>query len=145
MVRSFLAALCLAGLLASPAARAACTWSTLTSTTYKVVCTTGNESAPTLESEGAPLGYFRGFNVTAEADSGQTFTAAPGGTLQAYLWVDAAQAWVRVPDLDLSIGAASVRRQAFMGFQVVSPRGRIAYVPVSVTLSAGGITLYVAG
>jgi hypothetical protein len=136
-------------LLSAPAALATCTWSSTGNSSAKIVCTSGNESAPTLATEGLSLTAggiaLKGLGLTAEADTGQTFTATPSGTLQAYLYDDVAAAWVRVPDLDVSVTATSLRRQGWQGFTVLAARGRIAFVPVSVTLSSGGITLYLNG
>ena len=121
-------------------------WSSPAANVFKLACTTANESAPTLVTEGAPLGLFKsGFSVFAAADSGQTWTASPGGVLQAYIWNDTAQAWGRAPDLDVSISVASARYQAWAGFGPAALRGRVAYVPVSVTVSSGGITVYITG
>jgi hypothetical protein len=122
------------------------TWSQSNASAWKAVNTTGTEAAPSAATDGADLAFLSGgFTVFAEADNAQTFTASPGGTLQAYLYDDVVGAWARCPDLDLAISVASQRRQAFSGFNVYSPRGRVAYAPASVTLSGGGVTVYVQG
>lgn len=140
-------------LLVALPAYASCTWTQSTNAiAAKVVCTTANESAPSAATDGLPLSAvvagnkkLSGFSVTAEADSGQTLSGS--GTLQAYLYDDQAAAWVRVPDLDLAVTASGIRRQGFPGFEVLAGRvgSRVAFVAVSVGVSAGGITLYLNG
>ncbi len=126
------------------------TWTT-TGQTAKAVCTTGNESAPSAATEGLALystqtfSRLKGFSVSAAADSGQTLSGS--GSLQAYIYDDQAAAWVRVPDLDLSVTVSGGRYQGWMGYEVMAGRvnARIAFVPVSVGLSAGGITIFLNG
>lgn len=129
-------------------ASASCTWSRPAGTqaTWKVVCTTANEAAPTLATEGADLSALsNGFEVVAEADSGQTFTATPGGSVAAYRYVAIIGAWYRVPDLDLPITLASQRRQSWAPFITLVDRDRIAFIPTSATVSAGGFTVWIIG
>lgn len=143
MIRVLISVFCLA--VSLPAA-AACTWSSTGSYRSKVVCTTANEAAPTLVTEGMSLSNLKALSVTAEADAAQTFTAAPAGTLAVYLWDPTVAAWARCRDCgEPTITEASVRRQSFAAFQVLGPTGRIAFVPVGVTVSAGGVTLYLTG
>lgn len=118
---------------------ASCTWTSIDQYSAKVVCTTGTEAAPTLVSEGVALNMVS-YSLAAEADSGQTLTS---GSWAAYLWIESAGGWARAPDLDVTVGAAGQRRLAWPGFTVAGRRGRIAYVPASVVVSAGGNTLYV--
>jgi len=124
-----------------------CVWSSTGLYSVKVVCGDGDEVAPTLVTEGlsldVPSGFFadpaQGFSVTAAADSTRTITS---GTLKAYTWDTNAAAWARCPDLDLTVTEAGGRYLSWSGFTVTSPKGRIAYIPSVVVLSAGGITLY---
>jgi hypothetical protein len=112
----------------------------------KAVCASGTEAAPTLVTEGLSLANLRAISVVAEADAGQTFTAAPTGTLAIYLWDPSVGAWARCRDCgEPVISEASARHQAFAAFDVLGPDGRIAFIPVGVTLSAGGVTLYLHG
>ena len=119
---------------------AAATWTLTGSTSVKAVAGSGTADAPTLATQGMNLANVGGFSVVASADSGQTLSGA--GSLQAYLYDDNVARWARCPDLDLTCGTASVRDLAFPGFSVLSPRGRIAYVPSGVTVSSGGVTIY---
>lgn len=121
-------------------ASASCTWTSIDQYSAKVVCTTGTEAAPTLVTAGVALNMVA-FTLTAEADSGQTLSGA--GTWQAYLWIESAGGWARAPDLDVTVGVTTLRRQAWAGFTVAGRRGRIAYAPSGVTVSSGGNTLYV--
>lgn len=108
----------------------ATTWTTPDALVSKCVDTTGTGSAPTAATDGISLtnlGSKNGFTVIYESTA-STFAAC---TLLAYLYASelssGAGAWVRAPDLDLSVQALTA--QGFTGFRVVSPRGRIAYVP----------------
>lgn len=123
---------------------ASTTWST-TPTGAKAVCTTGSESAPTLVTEGLRLdasnsGVRAVKSFTVHAETAGTMTA--GGVLQAYLWNPTGNSgngqWNRAPDLDLTVSALA--SQAFPGFTVTSPVGRIAYVPSGVGLA---VTIYI--
>jgi hypothetical protein len=134
----------LAALAAFPA-YASCTWTSPGPHTAKVVCTTGNESAPTLATEGMPLINVSAVAVIAAADSGQTLSGA--GTLRVYLYDPGVGAWVRCLDCgEPAVSLSSVRYQAFAPFQALVKRGgRIALVPVGVTVSSGGVTIYLTG
>ena len=137
--------LALAALLFALPASAACTWSEV-STPYavKAVCADGDEVAPSAATDGLSLNasFFsgaKGLVVTAAADAAQTITS---GTLKAYTYDAGAAAWARVPELDLTVSEAGNRYVSWSGMTVTVPKGRIAYVPSIVTLSAGGITVY---
>jgi hypothetical protein len=120
-------------------------------TVFKSVFSTGSEAAaaPTLATQGQPLLEMAGLYVAIEADSTRTLSGA--GSLTAYIYDSAPgafAAWVRCPDLDLPVpaSASGLRRVAFSGLQLVAPRGtRLMYIPVGVTLSAGGLTVYQMG
>lgn len=120
----------------------AVTYMPLGGRSVQAVFTTANESAPTLATEGLNLADLNGFSVHVSADSGQTFTAVTGG-LAAYIWDELINAWARAPELDLTIqaGAVGTRRCSFTGFTVSSPRGRLAYIPASLAVSSGGVTI----
>jgi hypothetical protein len=144
-MRKLLAFLVAASLALPAVPLAACTWTTGTTQAIDV-CASGNESAPTLATEGFSIDGLQAFTLVAEADTGQTFTAAPAGAIQFYVYDQVVGAWVRAPDLDVTVSLASARRQAWTGYQIKGRRvSRIAVVPVAVTLSAGGLTLYLLG
>lgn len=113
----------------------------LTGRSVKSVQTT-NDSAPTVASEGMSLQSVAGFKVVLEADSGQTLSGA--GSLACFTWDDSIAGWARLSDADITVPAAitSNRRYGAVSFQVQAPRGRIAFIASSVTVSAGGLTLY---
>jgi hypothetical protein len=52
--------------------------------------------------------------------------------------------WALLDDAEETVTAASVRRQAFPALPVPAPRGRLAAIPDTVALSAGGLTWYLA-
>ncbi len=49
--------------------------------------------------------------------------------------------------LDVSITVSALKRQAFTGFELFAgpPGSRIAFVPFGVTVSSGGLTVYLNG
>jgi hypothetical protein len=135
----------LTALVVPSLASAACVWSTVSSPyAVKVVCGDGDEVAPTLVTEGLPLASAafagaEGIAVTACADATKTITS---GTLKAYVWDDAVGAWARAPLNDIPIPLAGEQCLNLDPLNVIVPRGRIAYIPSVVVLSAGGITIY---
>jgi hypothetical protein len=89
---------------------------------------------------GANLQDVTAFQVFAHADSGQTLT---GGALDAYLFDDVSGLWARAPTLDLALDANAIRSQGFASDAVICGRGRLAYVPDSVTISSGSVTILI--
>ena len=135
--------LVVAALVLGPAvALATCTWTqTAGMTEGTVVCTTANESAPTTTAQGwQATSCPKGMSLFVCADSGQTLSGA--GTVRLYVYNATAALWGPVPDLDLSVTSSSVRCQGFAGLWTVVPPSRFAPVPVSVTVSSGGLTAY---
>jgi hypothetical protein len=118
---------------------AAATWTLTGARSATAVCATGTCDAPTLATEGMNLDAVKGFSVVVSADNTRTLSGA--GALRAYTY-DGTR-WARCPDLDLTTATASVRDLSFAGFTVTAPRGRIAYVPDGVTVSAGGVTIQI--
>jgi hypothetical protein len=95
-------------------------------------------AAPTLATEGILLGGREtGLRVVLSAEDTRTLSGA--GTLRCYYYDNTLAAWIRNPDLDISITAshASVRRVAFPDQAIFVPNGRILYAADSVTVSAG--------
>jgi hypothetical protein len=124
----------------------AITWSSTGTRSAKAVCTTGTESPPSdsltpPDGAGATVADAMGYYVCVEADSGQTLSGA--GSLKAYAWNPLSGVWARVPDLDLATTTATIRGLGFIGNEVISRRGRIAYVPSGVTYSSGSLTIYI--
>jgi hypothetical protein len=118
-----------------------------TATGNKAVCASGTCDAPTAAGEGFALSTsdfrVKGIVVTVCADSGQTLSGA--GTLTAYTRDSSVALWAVTPDLNLSPATATVRCIAFPAIWVAVPAGRVAFVPTGVTVSAGGVTIYITG
>jgi hypothetical protein len=124
---------------------AAATWS-VTDTGVKGVCASGTCDAPSAAADGiglvSPGGWAsKGVVVTVCADSGQTLSGA--GTLTAWGRDPSVLLWAANPDLNLSPNTASVRCQSFSALFVAVPNGRFAWVPTGVTVSSGGVTIYI--
>lgn len=106
-------------------------------------------SAPTLATEGLSLKGLTSVTVILETHTPASQTLSGAGTLEAYIWDSfdgsanntgstASGAWSRCKDFDLTVTLSGVPRQAFESFKVVGPRaGRVIWVPVGVTVSAG--------
>lgn len=136
---------------------AAVTWSQLDSVTgsntqAKGVAAAGTATdAPTLTTEGLALGSVASFDIVLEADSGQTLNGT--GTLQCWRYSEAAGAWTRAPGGDITYASITGQRRATIysgnspgtGEVAISRRGRIVYNPSSVTVSGGGLTIYLDG
>ena len=124
---------------------AAATWTNPSGTTAVAVCAQAGVScdAPTLATQGLPLDRLQGFSVTACAAVGQTLSGA--GTLTAYVYDDTVGVWSRIPDLDLTVGTATIRCIAFPAIWVAAARGRVAFVPTVVTASTNSVTVYLIG
>lgn len=146
---------CLAVLVAFPAS-AACVWTlkhfldtnSATGLSATVVCDSGTEAIPTDATDGIPCAGLTKIMLRAQAASGQTFTAAPAGTIRIAVYSSrAAVGWARCPDCsEPTITEVSVRVQSFAPWTVTCREGdRIAFYPNGVTLSAGALTLYVDG
>lgn len=115
-----------------------------------VTCASGTCDAPVEASsttDGLPLSRSfssaKGITVTACADSGQTLSGA--GTLTAYGRDPSVALWAALPDLNLTVTSSARRCQTFSGFVVTLPIGRVTWVPTGVTVSGGGVTVYVSG
>ncbi len=91
--------------------------------------------------EGADWRNVRGFNVTLEADTGQTLSGA--GNLRAWRYDFILAAWVRVPELDLTVpaGASGLRRYGWGDRTTEVRTGCVLYAADSVTVSGGALTV----
>lgn len=106
--------------------------------------TTG--SAPTVAADGFNVIGLVSLYIVVSADSTRTLSGA--GTLQCYLYdaIGGAPArWIRYPAADLSVTSSAVRDMAFPPVMLRAPRGRMAWVPSGVTVSAGAVTVNVHG
>jgi hypothetical protein len=123
------------------------TYTTLANRTIQGACASGTCDAPVEAAgttDGADLVKFaRGLAVTVCADSGQTLSGA--GTLTAYIRDPSIALWAAAPALNVTVFSTARRCQTFSGFTVTVPRGRITWVPTGVTVSSGGVTVYVSG
>ncbi len=118
---------------------ATCTYSAgVDSNTTIASCNTTTEAAPTLATEGKSLSKTTGFSVMATASANMT----AGGQLQAYLYNSDAAQWVRSPDLDVTIASAATN-QAWSGFVVTVPKGRVDYRPSGI--GAVNSSIYIVG
>jgi hypothetical protein len=137
--------LALAILIPSLAYPAAATWTNPSGTTAVAVCAQAGVTcdAPTLATQGLSLDNVQGFSVTACAAAAQTLSGA--GTLRAYVYDDAVGLWSRLPDLDLTNTTSAVRCVTFAGIWAAAPRGRVAYVPDTVTASSNSVTIHIIG
>ena len=112
--------------------------------TVTVTCASGTCDAPTLQTQFIPIVTWSGFSVTVAADSGQTLSGA--GTISCYGWDPGSYNNVSFfQDLGLTVTTASVRSVTLTGVWIAAARGLITCVPTGVTVSSGGVTLYVNG
>lgn len=104
------------------------------------------ETAPTTDDRvGLNLDNVGGFDLTVEADSGQTITAS-GGKLFAFRFFARIGRWFRASDFDVTIPveAIGLRSYAIPGWTVANPHGRIAHLTTStapISISGGGLTV----
>lgn len=122
------------------------TTSTITGTALVEVTDSGTRAAPSASTEGLSAKDLKAVTIIVEADSGQTLSGA--GTIDLYVYYPAPgpAAWVEVRQAQLSCNVASVRRLAFNSVEISCPRnGRIVAKPTGVTISSGGVTVYLLG
>lgn len=119
---------------------AAIVWAGITGAARSVTGT--GAAADTFGSEagaGMSLSLVGGFALYAEADSGQTITAAVKA--KAYVQDPYSLRWARAEEYDITGGTMTGVRTALIGsFSVNSPAGRIAYENNGGTVSAGNLT-----
>lgn len=117
-----------------------------TATGVKGVCASGTCDAPT---EAASLtdginltsSPWRGVSVWVCADNAQTLSGA--GTLTAYSRDASAALWAAAPLNNLSVTSSGRRCQDLGVFELLIPGGRVTWVPTGVTVSGGGVTVYI--
>jgi hypothetical protein len=124
---------------------AAATWTATGARSAKAVCASGTCDAPTLATEGANLDAVSAVSVLVCADSGQTITGGSGVSLYFY---DGTPALWGKKGTALTVPTGS--RCAFaegdspgLGIPVIAPRGRLAAIPIGITVSSGGVTVFV--
>jgi hypothetical protein len=110
----------------------------------KAVATTGSEAAPSTAAEGMDLTMVGAVDVVVCADSGQTITL--GATVQVWFYDVDTGLWA-LSDYSLSVPtgkrcATTIGPSAGKGIPIIARRGRVAFVPSGLTVSAGGLTLY---
>lgn len=128
-------------LLTGVAYAAAPTYTATGTRSVKGVCGTGTcTDAPSGATAGAELSGTDQVSVFVEADSGQTLSGA--GSLLCYVYNDVSTVWARTSDCDLVVTASSVRGQGFLPMRT-APRGRVTWLPSGVTISSGGVTVYI--
>lgn len=139
------AALALVAFLPTPTFAAAATYTVLGGgKAVQITCASGTCDAPTLVTQFANMMNWTGFSVEVVADSGQTLSGA--GTIKCYTWnVGTSNLPSFQQDISLSVSTSSVRSVTLQGVFVASATGYITCIPSSVTVSSGGVTLYVQG
>ena len=124
-------------------ASASCVWSqSPTLVEGKMVCSSANESAPTLVTQGWQFNTCsKGVTIFVCADSGATITGT--GNVVGYVWNPVALLWGVDSGMTTAVTAgAGARCMSLGGFFTAVPGGRIAVVPVSVAVSSGGFTAW---
>lgn len=103
--------------------------------------TTCSGTAPSAASDGVSLQAATGLRLRLCADSGQTLSGA--GTLSAYVRDETDGLWTRVPALDKTVpgGASGLRCVGWDENSVLLPYGATVYIPASVTVSGGNLTV----
>lgn len=97
---------------------------------------------PTLVTQGISLAGAKGLRVIVSADATRTLSGA--GTLRFHYWDTALARWVYNPELDVDmafIAAATFRDVVLADRAVYVPAGRVFVECVSVTVSAGALTV----
>jgi hypothetical protein len=115
----------------------------------KGVAASATQAFDAAATDGASLRSASGWDVYVEADSGQTLSGT--GTLQAFWFSDNQQRWMRAPDFDITVPASAASNRGYYalagspgkGIPVLVQGGRIGYAPNGVTVSSGGVTIYI--
>lgn len=104
-------------------------------------------TAPTLSTEGQSLEDLAAVSVVVEVAVPASQTLSGAGSLACYVYDPFIAAWSRLPACDFAVTSSAVARQAFEAVDVLTPRaGRVLWVPVGVTVSAGStVTVYQLG
>jgi len=124
------------------------TWAAATGLTKSAVgtCATGSDTFGSGATDGADVLGVDAFDLFIAADSGQTLSGA--GTLECYVYNTVAARWARFKDWDVTVTTSAVRDAGFAGpspgkgYPVLTSIGRVAFRPNGVTLSGGGLTIY---
>jgi len=115
----------------------------------KAVCSSGTETFAAAATDGASLRSASGWDVYVSADAGQTLSGA--GSLLAYWFSNTTSLWYRAPEFDIAIPAAAATNRGYYplagspgkGIPVIVQSGRIGYTPSGVTISSGGVTVFI--
>lgn len=103
--------------------------------------TTCSGSAPTSSTDGTSLQQATAIRVRLCAGAGQTLSGA--GTLAVYVRDETDGLWARVAALDKTVPASASGLRCIGWDESVNgvPYGSVAYVPASVTVSGGNLTV----
>jgi hypothetical protein len=93
------------------------------------------------DTDGMNLDAVGGFGVYVEADETRTISTA--FALKAYAKNPITGRWSRAPGWDLAGSITGDRGEYLGGFEVVSPAGRVAYVPSAGAVSAGNVSIQI--
>jgi hypothetical protein len=100
------------------------------------------EAAPTAASDGISLLGAGGFTLRVECDSGQSFAAAAGQFDIYHYDPQVGLPWAKLVDREQSIPPSAIGSARFTWlFEVVSARGRVAFIANGLSLTGGGVTL----
>jgi hypothetical protein len=121
------------------------TWSVLTNggelTGAAQSVQSATDTAPSGALDGIGLRGLSGFTLTVECDVGQTFLG--GGQLDLYHYdPQTGLPWSPLVDREFQIPPAAIGLRRFSAvFEVVSSRGRVAFIANGLLLSGGGVTI----
>jgi hypothetical protein len=122
----------------------AASWAHPGPTEWLVTGLSATDSAPSSPDDGMDVRGLKSFALTLECDAGQSF-ATSAGQLDLWWFDPFVGAWSYVAETQRQIPPESVgKRRITFVFDVLNRRGKLAYVPNGLSLSAGGITAFYA-
>jgi hypothetical protein len=104
------------------------------------------DSAPTLDSDGYSLAHVKGFALIVECDVGQTFASSAGQIDLYHADPSILDGWSHLVDREVLVPPSAIGLSKFtLLFEVVSSRGRVAFICNGLAVTGGGITLTIVG
>ena len=119
----------------------AATWASIGPRSVSSIQAT-TEAAPSVATDGMLLEAVAAVTVWLEADAGQTISADVG---QVDVYQHDIGAWGAAPALVLQVppGSSGHRRVQLGTVRIDNPRGRLACIANGVSVSSGGVTVYI--